>query len=77
MTQVKLVFLSIPYHDALFLCGGLRKAEGCVSYGINMPEAEKNKTSKTFFRRTEVYCSMRSIYLVWAMELGKKATRIL
>lgn len=40
-----LVFLSIPYNDALLLCGGLRLTESGVGYGIHMAEAENNRKS--------------------------------
>lgn len=39
------MLLSVPYDDALLLCGGLRLVEGAVSYGIHMAEAENNRKS--------------------------------
>lgn len=49
----------IPYDDALLLCGGLRQAEGRVSYGINMSEGESNTTvntsSKKYKKRTDIF----------------------
>lgn len=37
------MFLSVPYNDALLLCGGLRLVEGAVGNGIHMAEADNNR----------------------------------
>ena len=43
---MKNVFLSVPYDDALLLCGGLRLSEGSVGYGIHMSVTEDDTNNQ-------------------------------